>query len=296
MATKGKDRAAMFTATEQRLLLETYEEFKDVITKKGNTAAINKAREKGWQEIADRLNANLSEGKRTWQQVKIKYKNIVQNATKKKTEVAGTGGGPPPASFTPAEELALEINKGRPVLEGIEGGTSSKMISRSIRSEYIKDSVCCMDPPDIMLPVSMRPFKKTCKLMILTEFNQWSQGEVMGVEEDEETVSVCSRRPEDADTVLEPSQSGTTCDKNPENIKGVYKRYLLKQMEAIDIDIQYKKLKMRKLELEIQQLQKNASRTTIFKKGKGKKKKTFLITFHNIYLCVFTPNRQIHSE
>ncbi|XP_026077714.1 uncharacterized protein LOC113055541 isoform X2 [Carassius auratus] len=255
MATKGKDRAAMFTATEQRLLLESYEEFKDVITKKGNTAAINKAREKGWQEIADRLNANLSEGKRTWQQVKIKYKNIVQNATKKKTEVAGTGGGPPPASFTPAEELALEINKGRPVLEGIEGGTSSKMISRSISSEYIKDSVCCMDPPDIMLP--------------------WSQGEVMGVEEDEETVSVCSRRPEDADTVLEPSQSGTTCDKNPENIKGVYKRYLLKQMEVIDIDIQYKKLKMRKLELEIQQLQKNASRTTIFKKGKGKKNDLF---------------------
>ncbi|XDV21067.1 hypothetical protein PO909_026248 [Leuciscus waleckii] len=277
MATKGKDRAAMFTATEQRLLLETYEEFKDVITKKGNTAAINKAREKGWQEIADRLNAsNLSEGKRTWQQVKIKYKNIVQNATKKKTEVAGTGGGPPPASFTTAEELALEINKGRPVLEGIEGGTSSKMISRSIRSEYIKDSVCFMDPPDIMLP--------------------WSQGKGPSVEEDEETVSVCSRRPEDADTVLEPSQSGTTCDKNPENIKGVYKRYLLKQMEAIDIDIQYKKLKMRKLELEIQQLQKNASRTTIFKKGKEKKNITFLITFHKIYLCVFTPNRQIHSE
>ncbi|KAM9441200.1 uncharacterized protein Hap1MRO34_026290 isoform 3-T3 [Clarias gariepinus] len=213
MATKGKDRAAMFTATEQRLLLETYEEFKDVITKKGNTAAINKAREKGWQEIADRLNAsNLSEGKRTWQQVKIKYKNIVQNATKKKTEVAGTGGGPPPASFTPAEE----INKGRPVLEGIEGGTSSKMISPSIR--MTKDSVCFMDPPDIMLP-----------------------GEGPSVEEDEETVSVCSRRPEDADTVLEPSQSGTTCEKNPENIKGVYKRYLLKQMEATDIDIQYKK-------------------------------------------------------
>ncbi len=43
-------------------------------------------------------------------------------AAKKKTEVAGTGGGPPPANFTPAEELALEINKGRPVLEGIEGG------------------------------------------------------------------------------------------------------------------------------------------------------------------------------
>lgn len=32
--------------------------------------------------------------------------------------------------------------------------------------------------------------------MSLTEFNQWSQGEGPSVEEDEETVSVCSRRPE----------------------------------------------------------------------------------------------------
>ncbi|RXN29659.1 butyrophilin subfamily 1 member A1-like isoform X1 [Labeo rohita] len=89
--------------------------------------------------------------------------------------------------------------------------------------EVTKDSVCFMDPPDIMLP--------------------------------------------DADTVLEPSQSGTTCDKNPENIKGVYKRYLLKQMEAIDIDIQYKKLKMRKLELEIQQLQKNANKLIMIREN-----------------------------
>jgi len=79
---------------------------------------------------------------------------------------------------------------------------------------------------------------------------------------------------------------------NPENIKGVYKHYLLKQMEAIDTDIQYKKLKMRKLELEIQQLQKNARRNAI----KKRKHMTFLIIFHNIYLYVFTPNRQLHSE
>ncbi|CAM4543841.1 unnamed protein product [Leuciscus chuanchicus] len=65
------------------------------------------------------------------------------------------------------------------------------------------------------------------------------------------TIARILKRHQDADTVLEPSQSGTTCDKNPENIKGVYKRYLLKQMEAIDIDIKYKKLKVRKLKLEI---------------------------------------------
>ncbi|XP_077091370.1 uncharacterized protein LOC143742400 [Siphateles boraxobius] len=195
MATKGKERAAMFTATEQQLLLESYEEFKHMITKKGNTAAINKTRENGWQEIADRLNASkLSEEKRTWQQVKIKYKNIVQNAAKKKSEVAGTGGGPPIANFTPAEELALDLNKGRPVIEGIEGGTASGSIPSSIRDHYLKvmpNYVCFLDPPDIMLNPVEGPST---------------------VEEDEETVSVCSSRPEDADTLLEPSQSGTTCD------------------------------------------------------------------------------------
>lgn len=72
---------------------------------------------------------------------------------------------------------------------------------------------------------------------------------------------------------------------NPENIKGVYKRYLLKQMEAIDIDIQYKKLKMRKLELEIQQLQKNASRTTIFRKGEKKKHYLFDHFPPHLFVC-----------
>lgn len=42
---KGKERATMFTATEQRLLLEMNEEVKHLITKKGNTAAVNKTRD-----------------------------------------------------------------------------------------------------------------------------------------------------------------------------------------------------------------------------------------------------------
>lgn len=69
------------------------------------------------------------------------HKGFLIATAKKKTEVARTGGGPPPANFTPAEELALEINKGRPVHEGIEGGTSSEIIPPSIRSDYIK-GVC----------------------------------------------------------------------------------------------------------------------------------------------------------
>ncbi|KAL7881114.1 hypothetical protein SRHO_G00033680 [Serrasalmus rhombeus] len=35
----------------------------------------------------------------------VKYKNILQNATRKKTATAATGGGPPVAALTPAEDL-----------------------------------------------------------------------------------------------------------------------------------------------------------------------------------------------
>ncbi|KTG46907.1 hypothetical protein cypCar_00032881 [Cyprinus carpio] len=62
--------------------MEAYEEVKDIIKKKGNTATVIKQREKAWQSIADRLNAlNMNGPKRTWQQVKIKYKNILQNVS-----------------------------------------------------------------------------------------------------------------------------------------------------------------------------------------------------------------------
>ena len=96
--------------------------------------------------------------KRTWQQVKIKYKNIFQaaliaddnvqmrcinylegacshillsvliSAVKKKAHVSGTGGGPPTPDPTSAEELALDLNQERPVMEGIRGGTATDCV------------------------------------------------------------------------------------------------------------------------------------------------------------------------
>lgn len=39
----------------------------------------------------------------------------------KKAPVCGTGGGPPVPKFTPADELALDLNQVTPVLEGIRG-------------------------------------------------------------------------------------------------------------------------------------------------------------------------------
>ena len=52
-----KTRAVFTSAAEQTLLMKVYEEYKGVITKKGNTAAINKVREMALHKISDRLNA-----------------------------------------------------------------------------------------------------------------------------------------------------------------------------------------------------------------------------------------------
>ncbi len=54
-----KVRALFFSAAKQTLLLELHEEYKEVITKKGNTAAINKSRDMAWRNITDRLNAQV---------------------------------------------------------------------------------------------------------------------------------------------------------------------------------------------------------------------------------------------
>ncbi|XP_071256903.1 uncharacterized protein [Salvelinus alpinus] len=93
---------------------------------------------------------NMNGPKRTWQQVKIKYKNILQNAVKKNTHRQGTGGGSPKADLTPAEDMALELNKGRPVLEGIPGGKETSIGSSQDATRFIQVSgstVFLLEPP-----------------------------------------------------------------------------------------------------------------------------------------------------
>ena len=53
--------------------MQFYEEVKDRIRKPGNTAAINKARERAWQQIADRLNAQVSKNDIIWKSIKRGY-------------------------------------------------------------------------------------------------------------------------------------------------------------------------------------------------------------------------------
>ncbi|KAM9570949.1 uncharacterized protein ACWYII_045712 [Salvelinus alpinus] len=233
-------RAAYFSPSEAQILMEAYEEVKDIIKKKGNTATVIKQREKAWQSIADRLNAlNMNGPKRTWQQVKIKYKNILQNAVKKNTHRQGTGGGSPKADLTPAEDMALELNKGRPVLEGIPGGKETSIGSSQDATRFIQVSgstVFLLEPP-AQAPDDADPGEGPSAAATAHD----------GDDDEEETISLDSRRHEDPDAIQWENQPGNI---SSQAIRKLYGNHLRRQIELADIDIQYKKKKMENLALE----------------------------------------------
>nr|XP_055061415.1 uncharacterized protein LOC129444656 isoform X1 [Misgurnus anguillicaudatus] len=104
------------------------------------------------------------------------------------------------------------------------------------QKQVMPHSVCFIEPPEVL----------------------WNPDEdPSAVDEDEKIVSVYSRRPDDT----EPTGTGNTGDKTDENVKNLHKRYLLKQMDLLDMNMEYKRLKIRKLELEIKTLEKDATST-----------------------------------
>lgn len=52
-----KERAVIFSPSEQNLIMNLYEDHKAVIMAKSNTATAARARQAAWQKIADKLNA-----------------------------------------------------------------------------------------------------------------------------------------------------------------------------------------------------------------------------------------------
>jgi hypothetical protein len=56
-------RAAYFNEMELQVLLESYDEEKDIITRKGNAKASATRITKAWQRIADRVNALVTRQK-----------------------------------------------------------------------------------------------------------------------------------------------------------------------------------------------------------------------------------------
>ncbi|GAA6088030.1 uncharacterized protein LOC120459725 isoform X1, partial [Tachysurus ichikawai] len=76
---------------------------------------------------SDKKRCNPACIKRTWQQIKMKYKH---NLIRKKAGACKAGGGPAPPPLTNAEEMSL--NPRRPVAEGIPGGLNQNQSLQKI--------------------------------------------------------------------------------------------------------------------------------------------------------------------
>ncbi|KAK0133438.1 Transposable element Tcb2 transposase [Merluccius polli] len=133
MTTETK-RSTYFNALELEVLMLAYGEYEHIFRRRCNTAAAVKERETHGRTLLP----ESTRGKRMWKQLKMKHKNIIQNANRKKAEARKTGGGPRPPPLTESEELALSQNRGRPVAEGIPGGSSSEPVTPQDTSAYIR--------------------------------------------------------------------------------------------------------------------------------------------------------------
>ncbi|XP_017327062.1 GT1 domain-containing protein isoform X1 [Ictalurus punctatus] len=235
----ARERAAFFSPFEQEIILKTFEEYKAIITAKCNTAAAAKSRVEAWQKIADRLNAaNPNNVKRTWQQVKIKYKNIVQCANRKRKQ--RFGGGLATTGFSPVEEVALWQIRGRPVIDGTILGLSSKQTGvsagRLIATEPESSATLIQTAPTI-LDCAEDPIERSDS------------------EHDEKNIVVCSHSEEGTEAYTSQEDPGPSGPSGPadgerdEDVTALYKRYLRQE-------IAYRQMKMKKLEKEIQLLDK----------------------------------------
>ncbi|XP_054621666.1 uncharacterized protein LOC129174091 isoform X1 [Dunckerocampus dactyliophorus] len=239
-------RAAYFSPSEAEILMEVYEEVKEQIKMKGNTATIIKQRKKAWQNIADRLNAlNMSQSPRTWQQVKIKYKNILQNV-KKKAHKKDTDGGSPKADLTPTEDIASAENKCR-----ITAGTETNTCPSQDAAGFIQvsGSTVKLEP---QLPDDADPGEGTNAAAAADD------------DDGDETSSLDSRRHEDPEGQSQPgsvvSINASTCKipavltvmrlQNSQAIKQLYAQHMRQQIQLADMDMEYKKRKLEDLALD----------------------------------------------
>ncbi|XP_047440340.1 fibrinogen-like protein 1 [Mugil cephalus] len=239
MAT-GKKRATFFTNLELEILMRSYGEFQHVFKKKCNTAAAANERQTAWESIAARVNAcNPAGEKRTWQQLKMKYKNIVQSVNRKKADARKTCGGPAPPPLKEAEEPALNHNTGRPVAEGIPGGSSSSESTTQDTSAFIKHSdgaICLIEPPH-------------ATTHLVTD------------EEDEETASAActegdpERPTESMSGQQQEGPSTSTAQIDTLTVKEVYQIHLLKKVLKYDKEMLYLDRQIRKADLEIEILE-----------------------------------------
>ncbi|XP_068594874.1 GT1 domain-containing protein [Brachionichthys hirsutus] len=236
---RRNERAHFFSPKEQELILKLYEEEREILTAKSNTTSASRLREGAWQRIADQINASSDSGyKRTWQQVKVKHKNIVQTAKRRRAEgtpnEAGTGTG-----MASAQEDVLQ-HKDRLRLAVLPGGACVESLSGP-NSAFISVS----GHPVLLLPVSK------------SEPESFSSDET---DVSEAHAEADATRFQEGVAAPGPASAGRTSARPTEDIRALYCSYLRKEMENREQQMALRALKMKKLEKELLLLDKQLER------------------------------------
>ncbi|KAM8885532.1 uncharacterized protein AB9W97_013098 [Spinachia spinachia] len=229
---RKQERAHFFSSREQELILKLYEEERAILTAKSNTSTASKLREEAWQRIADKINMVSDSGhKRSWQQVKIKHKNIVQTAKRRQVEGMGNDEGSGTPSLTSAEEDVMQHKDKMLRVEVLPGGACIEPLVGS-DSSFISVS----GHPVLLLPVTKtEPESPSADETDISETH--FEGDIRGFLGKDD--SAC------------PPIGEKSSGKQTEDIRALYCCYLKKEMENRDQQMAYRALKMRKMEKEI---------------------------------------------
>ncbi|XP_041793797.1 uncharacterized protein LOC121607169 [Chelmon rostratus] len=226
---KKHERAHFFSSKEQELILKLYEEEREILTAKSNTTSASKLREEAWQRIADKINAVSDSGyKRTWQQVKVKHKNIVQTAKRRRVEVMRNEG-----SLTSAEDDVLQHKGDSLRVEVLPGGACIEPLTGS-DSSFISVS----GHPVLLLPATKTEPESLSSDETDVSDTQF-EGDVHSSSFQERPKSTCA------------ASAGRGAERQTEDVRALYCCYLRKEMENRDQQMAFRALKMKKLEKEI---------------------------------------------
>ncbi|XP_059193769.1 uncharacterized protein LOC131975195 [Centropristis striata] len=172
--------------------------------------------------------------RRTWLQVKMKHKNIIQTANRRKAEARKTRAGPPPP-LADVEELDLSHNTGTPVAEGISSSEPGTPQDTGADIKFFDGVLHIVEPPaSIELKVEEDSDSKEV-LSAATEMER-------------PTESMAGHHQEQA-----PSTPAAQLDTLP--VKELHRLHLVKKITKMDQEMVYVGRQIRKIDLEIELLQ-----------------------------------------
>ena len=143
-AVKPRSRKACFSDAEIRELIDLFSKKKDMLLTKFNSANTNQQKKKAWAEITESVNSRAVGVKRTVEEVKNKWKDLLAKARKDASaqKQPPTGGGPQP-QVSPYSDIIPEIC----------GRDSASMvgITNAIESSSASTSTCVdqQQPQDV---------------------------------------------------------------------------------------------------------------------------------------------------